>query len=765
MKQFLRRVRQFSMYRRIVISFLVITVVFAVAIAVMIYSIFNHTMLRELEYVENSSLLRAESALSQLYENAFSLSYSIWSLPQMSSILNSDTVDRVVEYRAFLELKKLQNAYPQIFGITVINDLDKRFFGTIGAGFLEEGSVLADLPGYWDRGMIVIRRRVPRNASVPSADEVDVISFVYRPTGRLVNNAIVLDVLADDIGRMIHFGTAAPMDETFILSDDGEVLVGNADMASLDFRYDALLADAPFSQYSWRLGRETYLFSRCDADIPGWNIVRVMPFVAQSAAATGFTRNLLLIVGALIVVSVALIVRMIRRLYNPIGQLVEDTHSVARMVSNVEELKVDELKAVHDTMEQYVTKAEMLKLYQDRASSFIEQQFVRFMLQGDVVSAQEALELMQVEVGFWENKRFTAVAMEIDGEEEYLRSYPAKDRSLHGFALSNVLSEYLGSMLVQGLVRMGGEIYCALLVYKGSFPVDAILALKECQKYMAQRFNLSMNIALGSSVDSWEAASDSYRIAVNRLKLSFYSQSGCLIDDTFSLELRENGDYPLRLVTRLRETIMQNNQDKTAEVTNAFFRAIEGIDPKYAKIYTERFVNDLFHEMAHHNIVMYPDHRIFTAIQQAGHMSELVDLVNEYILQFARRADERSTSRQGERDQPLLYAKEYIDTHYADPDLSVEKLADMVKLSPVYFGRQFSNMFRVSCTNYIIDVRMNRAAGMLIETNETVRAISEAVGIGTPNYFFLLFKKKYGMTPAQYRKQNSGLKPPESEER
>lgn len=49
------------------------------------------------------------------------------------------------------------------------------------------------------------------------------------------------------------------------------------------------------------------------------------------------------------------------------------------------------------------------------------------------------------------------------------------------------------------------------------------------------------------------------------------------------------------------------------------------------------------------------------------------------------------------------------------------------------------------------DYRLTRAAGFLIEGEETVTAVAQRCGFDNLSYFNRLFRRKYGMTPGEYR--------------
>ena len=52
---------------------------------------------------------------------------------------------------------------------------------------------------------------------------------------------------------------------------------------------------------------------------------------------------------------------------------------------------------------------------------------------------------------------------------------------------------------------------------------------------------------------------------------------------------------------------------------------------------------------------------------------------------------------------------------------------------------------------------MKKAVQLLEETKLPISQISEAIGILNTNYFYSVFKRKFGMTPLAYRRSKSGV--------
>jgi len=96
-------------------------------------------------------------------------------------------------------------------------------------------------------------------------------------------------------------------------------------------------------------------------------------------------------------------------------------------------------------------------------------------------------------------------------------------------------------------------------------------------------------------------------------------------------------------------------------------------------------------------------------------------------------------------------AKDFIAANYADSELSVETLCAHLHLSSTYFSTLFKRETGMSFTACVTEVRMERAARLLQETDEKTYLIAEKTGYADPNYFSYVFKRHFGVTPSKFR--------------
>ncbi|GGO08056.1 response regulator [Saccharibacillus kuerlensis] len=86
-----------------------------------------------------------------------------------------------------------------------------------------------------------------------------------------------------------------------------------------------------------------------------------------------------------------------------------------------------------------------------------------------------------------------------------------------------------------------------------------------------------------------------------------------------------------------------------------------------------------------------------------------------------------------------------------DSDLSVKTLADQVYLHPVYLSKIYKAETGEALGDYIIRMRMERAAHLLKHSSKKIYEITSELGYQNPQYFSKMFKKQYGMTPNEFR--------------
>ena len=100
-----------------------------------------------------------------------------------------------------------------------------------------------------------------------------------------------------------------------------------------------------------------------------------------------------------------------------------------------------------------------------------------------------------------------------------------------------------------------------------------------------------------------------------------------------------------------------------------------------------------------------------------------------------------------------LRIADYVDRHYADPDLSIDALSAIFKISPSYLSRIFKREKGTGVLPYLQNKRITQAMVLLGTTNLKIREVALQVGYLSDQTFARTFKSVTGSTPSAYREK------------
>lgn len=93
----------------------------------------------------------------------------------------------------------------------------------------------------------------------------------------------------------------------------------------------------------------------------------------------------------------------------------------------------------------------------------------------------------------------------------------------------------------------------------------------------------------------------------------------------------------------------------------------------------------------------------------------------------------------------------YIETHYME-HITISEIAGICHYSDSHFMKFFKDCMGISFCQYVNEYRLQIAAQLLKESDETILSVSSSCGFDSLSYFNRIFKKQYGISPGKYRK-------------
>jgi len=113
----------------------------------------------------------------------------------------------------------------------------------------------------------------------------------------------------------------------------------------------------------------------------------------------------------------------------------------------------------------------------------------------------------------------------------------------------------------------------------------------------------------------------------------------------------------------------------------------------------------------------------------------------------------RDSQTKSQHAKLIRQAKEYINAHYMETNISLNDIATLVNLSPSHFSVVFAQETNQTFKDYLTEVRIQKAKELLRTTALRSTDISYQVGYNDPHYFSSAFKKNTGFSPGEFRSQ------------
>jgi two-component system response regulator YesN len=269
---------------------------------------------------------------------------------------------------------------------------------------------------------------------------------------------------------------------------------------------------------------------------------------------------------------------------------------------------------------------------------------------------------------------------------------------------------------------------------------------------------------IGIQVDRLTALSQSYESAARAFSYRFIFENNDIISSNQVLSFyRQDEDDTVLSEIELESLDLKKadaflKSGEAEEITyfvEEFLKSIGSASEKSFLFKQYIIMNIYFTVVAFLKEIGSPDLSIeepFKGLEGIKEMYYDNQKAKDYIIRIFSAAIERRDALRNKRYHRIIdQAKEYINRHFADEDISLYETAAYVNLSPSHFSSVFSKETGKSFIRYLTDLRMSKAREMLKCTDMRCSDISIAVGYKDAHYFSYLFKKIHNCSPMQYR--------------
>ncbi|RLU59838.1 AraC family transcriptional regulator [Streptococcus iniae] len=123
-----------------------------------------------------------------------------------------------------------------------------------------------------------------------------------------------------------------------------------------------------------------------------------------------------------------------------------------------------------------------------------------------------------------------------------------------------------------------------------------------------------------------------------------------------------------------------------------------------------------------------------------------------YLLFYYRYVLRKTTDDVYRKNEKIRQLIDFINHHYNE-NLTIEFLADYIGYSKTHFMSVFKQHTGSSCTEFLIQVRLNKACELLAHSTKPILEITHDIGFNNLSHFNRQFKWYFFVTPSYYRKQ------------
>lgn len=356
-----------------------------------------------------------------------------------------------------------------------------------------------------------------------------------------------------------------------------------------------------------------------------------------------------------------------------------------------------------------------------------------------------------------EFSKVTAAVVEIDRYEHFQQSYGAQDQRLLKFALTNVAGEFFGKTIWEEWIS-GSRLAILYLENAASTKERYADTLDNLRIWVALNLKFSVTIGIGRSGSELRDVPGSFEDALTALQFKMSLGSNQVISIE---ELEGEASRDTRVYFQLFDAMLQDLRMGNPAFPNqlaSFAQQLEQdvLSKEEVDHLLQYWINMVQRSMAEAEPALaelwrtgiHPE--LTASMERAETLEELLPLV---VSAFERLyAKQLSLKESKSYHYVMKDIRAYIEDNYANPDLSLNHISEKFSVSGKYSSHLFKEHFGMKFVDFLVNLRMEQAKRLLLETDEPIQDIAVRVGYLHSISFGRTFKKVVGVTPGDFRK-------------
>ena len=559
---------------------------------------------------------------------------------------------------------------------------------------------------------------------------------------------IVVNLSKERINSILSENLSNPLDMVGIVDDNGAVLLSSGNIDSYGESFGGIFKEETGKSFVRTTG--DYILIGEKTGYEGWNIVNMVSRQAFYDETRAIRRQSILISLLVILAGFLFSYAFARNIYRPFFLIVSKLSPGARLNRRV---RVNEYNYIDRAIDDLSRKAVVNEELLNRNINSIKHDFVSQIIFGKIKDTPEVQEKMKL-IGY--NRDYKKKCLML------IELHPKFKETIDASRL-----EYIYSDIVRFFYEYDeNEAYCIpinllnsniCVFISDSDPEGKSFGIirEKLGDYLGMNYMLSPIIIQSRTFTELEDAHEKYREITETEKYIYFLPHTYYLNMAEIKKAPQEKEYENAEFEAFTESLIARDQDsiekilrRFVETRNIFDYSVEtlhGVLLKYIFLYNF-YLRDIMKEQNRTD-----NTQLYTEL---GRLYNVEDFYYWFMDLIKDTFGALSSMESNPKKTVITMVEDVIREYMSEDNLSLEFIAEKVYLSPKYVSRIFKEETGMTITQYTNELRLSKAADLLLSTNITLDELIKEVGYSSSNYFIKKFKEKYHITPTQYRRNS-----------
>lgn len=637
-------------------------------------------------------------------------------LDEVKTMENTWNEHRFSEYKIVEYLMKQKSTNNSIADIIVLDHSKQVFYSTYLAGnadVFEHRYQVSFAPSAYEtmqRSGFV--RRVMSTLYVPRQQEWTL--FVSSPSVMHPEKTAQILYNAEDMKKTIGRTHLFEDDVVALVGDDGAILATSTEMVASSVLENIATGNEDICQVegqAYRLLRQ-----------PIRGGMELLLLINSKSLTASLTVNYV-IIGASFLVSLLIggliILATLRKTYHPLNHLLTQVQNSYGPDGLPEGDISFGYAYLNEAFESILSENERLKNDLALYTRYAKQLIVLEALSGERLNAQFVLE--------GNTSRFYQVILA---------------RCDIGTASSTVAEEILSFLGANDIITVPGAvdffIFVAAAESKSTLRVAPVSLEQVLEKRLGRTCEIAMSDIYGDIMDigrAYASAFEEFHVR-NRMQVPAF-------------------DYPYDKIGNIHRYLVEDTAEPLVRQVKDIFAEMrtQKVPVVFARCFVLEIINEVVSALMQSGLSGRQLSDEFAAATELVNERASMEMQEVEVLGYILRAFEHLKNHRHKFYSLRERVDAYIDVNYANPDLSIQSIADEMDVSVTYMRNIYRSSSGQNLNDRIWQTRFDHACALLRETDLRVQDIAEAVGYRIASSFIRKFRDTTGRTPGEYRKE------------